>query len=333
MRALVLTRQRPVEEGPLELTDLPVPEPGPGEVRVRVSACGVCHTDLHIVEGDLPLAKSPLVPGHQIVGRVDALGPGVEGLPRGARVGVAWLHRACGECRYCRQGRENLCARALFTGWQVDGGFAEYTVAPADFVYRLPEGPSDVQVAPLLCGGIIGYRALRLAGMGPGTRVGLYGFGASAHIAIQVAVHRGCRVYVFTRSPEHKRLARELGAVWVGEAQDRPPEPLGAAIIFAPVGWMVPEALESLDRGGVVVLGGIHMSPIPELPYRLLYWERSVRSVANATRTDGVELLRLAAEIPIRTRVEVFPLEEANRALMLLKERKVNGAAVLEVTP
>jgi len=333
MRALVLTRQRPVEEGPLELTDLPVPEPGPGEVRVRVSACGVCHTDLHIVEGDLPLAKSPLVPGHQIVGRVDALGPGVEGLPRGARVGVAWLHRACGECRYCRQGRENLCARALFTGWQVDGGFAEYTVAPADFVYRLPEGPSDVQVAPLLCGGIIGYRALRLAGMGPGTRVGLYGFGASAHIAIQVAVHRGCRVYVFTRSPEHKRLARELGAVWVGEAQDRPPEPLDAAVIFAPVGWMVPEALESLDRGGVVVLGGIHMSPIPELPYRLLYWERSVRSVANATRTDGVELLRLAAEIPIRTRVEVFPLEEANRALMLLKERKVNGAAVLEVTP
>jgi len=221
----------------------------------------------------------------------------------------------------------------LFTGWQVDGGFAEYTVAPADFVYRLPEGPPDVQVAPLLCGGIIGYRALRLAGMGPGTRVGLYGFGASAHIAIQVAVHRGCRVYVFTRSPEHKRLARELGAVWVGEAQDRPPEPLDAAVIFAPVGWMVPEALESLDRGGVVVLGGIHMSPIPELPYRLLYWERSVRSVANATRTDGVELLRLAAEIPIRTRVEVFPLEEANRALMLLKERKVNGAAVLEVTP
>lgn len=332
MRAMALTQQRPAEDRPLHLIQLPTPIPGQDEVLIRVAACGVCHTDLHIVEGDLPLMKSPLVPGHQIVGRVEELGPGVDGLARGDRVGVAWLHSTCGECRYCRRGEENLCPRAKFTGWHVDGGFAEYVVAPADFVYRLPEGTAAVQLAPLLCGGIIGYRALRLSGVRQGARLGLYGFGASAHIASQVAIHWGCRVYVFTRSPEHKRLAQDLGAEWVGEARDRPPEPLDAAIVFAPAGWMVPEALKSLDRGGRVVLAGIHMSPIPELPYRLLYWERSIKSVANATRADGVELLALAAEIPIRTQVEAFPLERANEVLLKLKQRRVNGAAVLTVS-
>ena len=331
MRAMVLTHPAPIEERPLELCEIPVPEPGPGEVRIRVSTCGVCHTDLHIAEGDLPLSKSPLILGHQIVGRVDALGPGTGRFAPGTRVGVAWLHWTCGECRYCLRGRENLCEKALFTGYQVDGGFAEYTLAPEAFVYPIPEGFSDEQAAPLLCGGIIGYRALRLSEAQPGDALGLYGFGASAHITIQVARHLGCKVYVFTRAEEHKRLARELGATWVGEAQDRPPEPLNAAIVFAPAGWIVPEALKSLDKGGTVALAGIHMSPIPEMPYELIYGERTVRSVANATREDGEELLRLAAEIPVKTETEVYKLEEANEVLLRLKQRRVQGAAVLRI--
>ena len=331
MRAMVLTHPAPIEEKPLELREVPLPEPGPGEVRIRVSTCGVCHTDLHIAEGDLPLSKSPLILGHQIVGRVDALGPGTGRFAPGARVGVAWLHWTCGECRYCLRGRENLCEKALFTGYQVDGGFAEYTLAPEAFVYPIPEGFSDEEAAPLLCGGIIGYRALRLSEAQPGDALGLYGFGASAHITIQVARHLGCEVYVFTRAEEHKRLARELGATWVGEAQDRPPEPLNAAIVFAPAGWIVPEALKSLDKGGTVALAGIHMSPIPEMPYELIYGERTVRSVANATREDGEELLRLAAEIPVKTETEVYKLEEANEVLLRLKQRRVQGAAVLRI--
>ena len=331
MRAMVLTHPAPIEEKPLELREVPLPEPGPGEVRIRVSTCGVCHTDLHIAEGDLPLSKSPLILGHQIVGRVDALGPGTGRFAPGTRVGVAWLHWTCGECRYCLRGRENLCEKALFTGYQVDGGFAEYTLAPEAFVYPIPEGFSDEEAAPLLCGGIIGYRALRLSEAQPGDALGLYGFGASAHITIQVARHLGCEVYVFTRAEEHKRLARELGAAWVGEAQDRPPEPLNAAIVFAPAGWIVPEALRSLDRGGTLALAGIHMSPIPELEYKLLYGERTVRSVANATREDGEELLRLAAEIPVKTETEVYKLEEANEVLLRLKQRRVQGAAVLRI--
>lgn len=329
MRAMVLTCPAPIEEKPLELCEIPVPEPGPGEVRIRVSTCGVCHTDLHIAEGDLPLSKSPLILGHQIVGRVDALGPGTGRFVPGARVGVAWLHWTCGECRYCQRGRENLCEQALFTGYQVDGGFAEYTLAPEAFIYPIPEGFSDEEAAPLLCGGIIGYRALRLSEAQPGDALGLYGFGASAHITIQVARHLGCEVYVFTRSEEHKRLARKLGAVWVGEAQDRPPEPLDAAIVFAPAGWIVLEALKSLDKGGTLALAGIHMSPIPEMPYEFIYGERTVRSVSNATREDGEELLRLAAEIPVKTETEVYKLEEANEVLWRLKERRVQGAAVL----
>ena len=332
MRAMLLDVQRPAEEGPLRLVDFPVPEPDSGQVLIHVSACGVCHTDLHIVEGDLPLHKSPLIPGHEIVGRVEALGPGVEGISVGDRVGVAWVHCTCGECRFCRRGQENLCENARFTGWDVDGGFAECTVAQADFVYPIPEEFPDARAAPLLCAGIVGYRALKLAVRDnePG-RLGLYGFGASAHIAIQIARRLGWEVYVFTRSLQNKALARELGAIWVGEAQDRPPEPLDAAVIYAPAGWIVPEALKSLDKGGRLSLAGIHMSPIPELPYELLYHEREVVSVANATRKDARELLTYAAEIPIETEVETFPLDAANDVLKKLKERKVRGAAVLVV--
>ena len=332
MRAQLLERQAPAEERPLELREVPRPEPGPGQVLLRISACGVCHTDLHIVEGDLPLHKRPIIPGHEIVGRVEAVGPGVAGVSPGARVGVAWLHHACGACRFCRSGRENLCENALFTGWDVDGGYAEYAVAAADFVYPLPGGFPDERAAPLLCAGIVGYRALKLAirGKGPG-RLGLYGFGASAHIAIQIARHLGWEVYVFTRSPQNKALARELGAAWVGEAHDRPPAPLDAAVIYAPAGWIVPEALRSLDKGGRLSLAGIHMTPIPEMSYTLLYHEREVVSVANATREDARELLRFAAEIPIATEVKTFPLDAANDVLIKLKARKVRGAAVLVV--
>lgn len=331
MRAMVLTRQAPVEERPLELREVPLPEPGPGEVRIRVSVCGVCHTDLHIAEGDLPLKKQPLILGHQIVGRVDALGAAAGRFRLGERVGVAWLHFACGECRYCLRGRENLCENALFTGYHVDGGFAEYTVAPEAFIYPIPEGFSDEEAAPLLCGGIIGYRALRLSEVDSEDVLGLYGFGASAHVTIQVARHLGCEVYVFTRSQEHKELARALGAAWVGEAGDLPPKPLDAAIVFAPAGWIVPKALGTLDKGGTLALAGIHMSPIPELPYELIYGERTLRSVANATREDGEELLSLAAEVPVRTEVEVYELAEANEVLLRLKERRVRGAAVLKI--
>ncbi len=332
MKAQVLETQAPVEERPLGLRELPVPEPGPGEVLLKISACGVCRTDLHIVEGDLPLHKVPIVPGHEIVGRVEALGPGVKGISPGDRVGVAWLQWACGKCRFCHRDQENLCEDARFTGWDVDGGFAEYAVAAADFVHPIPDGFADERAAPLLCAGIVGYRALKRAirGKGPG-RLGLYGFGASAHIAIQIARHLGWEVYVFTRSPQNKALARELGAAWVGEAHDRPPEPLDAAVVYAPAGWIVPEALRSLDKGGRLSLAGIHMTPIPEMPYGLLYHEREVVSVANATREDARELLSYAAEIPVETEVEVFPLDAANDAMVKLKERKVRGAAVLVV--
>ncbi len=327
-----MERQGPVENRPLLLREVPSPRPERAQVLIKVTVCGVCHTDLHIVEGDLPLHKVPLIPGHEIVGRVEAVGQGVEGISVGQRVGVAWLHWACGECRFCRRGAENLCERALFTGWDADGGYAEYTVAYADFVYPIPEGVPDENAAPLLCAGIVGYRALKRAiqGREPG-RLGLYGFGASAHIAIQIARHLGWEVYVFTRSPQNKALARELGAAWVGEAQDRPPEPLDAAVIYAPAGWIVPEALRSLDRGGRLSLAGIHMTPIPEMPYSLLYQEREVVSVANATRADARELLRYAVEIPIETEVTPFPLDAANEALVKLKERRIRGAAVLVV--
>ena len=331
MKAMILREARPAEDDPLAAVDLPVPEPTEGQIRLRVRACGVCHTDLHLVEGEIALPKLPVVPGHQIVADVDALGPGVTRFAMGDRVGVPWLYSTCGRCDYCRRGLENLCDAARFTGQHADGGFAEFMVVPAAFAYPIPEGFPDEQAAPLLCAGIIGYRSLRLSEIRPGQRLGLYGFGASAHVTIQVARHWGCEVYVFTRSAEHQQHALELGAAWVGQAQDTPPAELDSAITFAPAGWLVPEVLRVLRKGGTLAINAIHMSPIPELPYSLLYGERTVRSVANSTRQDATELLELAAEIPIHTDVELYPLADANAVLQRLKRAEVQGAAVLQI--
>lgn len=329
---MILHLPRPVEERPLEPADLPLPEPGPGEIRLRVRVCGICHTDLHTVEGDLSLPKLPVVPGHQVVGVVEATGEGVTRFAVGQRAGVPWLYRTCGTCEFCRRGLENLCEQARFTGLHVNGGYAEALVVHQDFAYPLPDGFSDEAAAPLLCAGIIGYRALRLSGVRPGDRLGMWGFGASAHVTIQVARHWGCEVYVFTRGESHRQLARELGATWVGGPEDEPPRRVHGGIIFAPAGGLVPTALRVLERGGTLALAGVTMTPIPELDYdRLLYWERIVRSVANFTRHDADELLRLAAEIPIQTTVQIFPLEEANEALLALKQGRINGAGVLRV--
>jgi len=332
MRAMVLDKPMPVEENPLRLRELPVPPPGPGEIRVRVRACGVCHTDLHTVEGDLLLPTLPLVPGHQIVGVVEAAGAGVRQFREGDRVGIPWLHSTCGVCQYCRRGLENLCEQARFTGYHAHGGYAEATVVSEAFAYHLPNQFTDVEAAPLLCAGVIGYRALRLSNVQPGERLGLYGFGASAHVVIQLARHQGCEVYVFTRAAGHGELARKLGAAWVGKAQDEPPAKLDAAIIFAPAGALVLEALRVLRRGGTVALAGVTMSPIPEITYdSLLYHERIVRSVANSTREDVRELLSLAAEMSVRTEIETFDLAEANRALLLMKQSRIRGAGVLKI--
>ena len=330
---MVLRTPRDISRDPLEYTDWPAPEPGPDEILIKVAFCGVCHSDLHTVEGELPAAKPPLIPGHQIVGRVARGGRSAVRFKEGDRVGAAWLYSACGQCDFCLSGRENLCRRARFTGYQVNGGYAEYFVIPDKFAYPLPERFGDEEAAPLLCGGIIGYRALKLSEIKPGQRLGLFGFGASAHVAIQVARHWGCEVYVFTRSLEHRRLAENLGAAWTGASEDDPPQKLHGAIIFAPAGSMVRDALPKLERGGTLVLAGITMSPIPELDYdRYLYHERTVRSVANATREDGQDLLAIAAEIRIRTTVQVFDLKDANKALGLLKQGRINGAAVLRVS-
>jgi propanol-preferring alcohol dehydrogenase len=331
VKAMVLREPKPAGENPLQLADLPLPEPGPGQVRLRVRACGVCHTDLHLVEGEIASPKLPVVPGHQVVAEVDALGEGVDRFQAGDRVGVPWLYHTDQTCRYCQRGLENLCDDAQFTGQHVDGGYAEYMLSYADFTYPLPEGFPDEQAAPLLCAGLIGYRSLRLSEIEPGQRLGLYGFGASAHVTIQVARHWGCEVYVFTRSEDHKRHARALGAAWVGEAQDDPPGELDGAITFAPVGWLVPEVLRVLRKGGTLAINAIHMSPIPELAYDLLYGERTVRSVTNLTRQDAEAFLPLAAEIPIQTDVEVYGLEEANEVLQRLKASEVQGAAVLRI--
>jgi propanol-preferring alcohol dehydrogenase len=333
MRAMMLEKQASAEENPLRLLDIPMPVPGEGEVRVRVRACGICRTDLHISEGDLKLRKSPVVPGHQIVGVVDAVGAGVRQVREGDRVGVAWVYSTCGECAYCRKGLENLCDRGRFTGWDADGGYAEAMIVPESFAYPLPANFSDLEVAPLLCAGIVGYRSFRLSHAQPGDRVGLYGFGASAHIVLQVARHGGCEVYVFTRSEGHRQLARRMGAAWVGGAEETPPEKLDAAIIFAPVGSLVLEALRVLRKGGTVSLADITMTPIPAIDYdRLLYHERVIRSVANATREDAREFLQLAAQIPVRTEIETFPLEQANDALRALKKSAIHGAGVLKIS-
>jgi propanol-preferring alcohol dehydrogenase len=330
VKAMLLEFPGPVANSPLKLVDLPPPVPGPGQIVIQVSHCAVCHTDLHTVEGELPLERLPVIPGHQVVGRVIDQGPGVLNFQPGDRVGLAWLFKACGSCRFCLSGRENLCESAEFTGLHRDGGYAEQVVAAADFVYRLPDNFPAESAAPLLCAGIIGYRALHLSGIKPGGRLGLYGFGASAHIAIQMARHHGCEVLVFTRSPNHRKLARELGAIWAGQAQDTPPAKLDAAIIFAPAGDLVPEALRVLNRGGTLVLAGVHLSAVPPLDYQQhLYFEKTVRSVTASTRQDGRELLDLAAKIPIRPHVRLFPLAEANQALQLLKRGGIDGAAVL----
>jgi propanol-preferring alcohol dehydrogenase len=332
MKACLLTSPAKIETRPLRLTEVAAPVPSGNQVLVRVRACGVCRTDLHVVEGELEPRKSPVVPGHQVAGVVEANGPAATRFARGARVGVAWLHHTCGVCTYCRTGRENLCERAEFTGWTVDGGYAEYVVAPEDFVYALPEGFSDEHAAPLLCAGIIGFRTLRISGVAPGGSLAIYGFGAAAHVAIQVARHWGIEVYAFSREPRHRQLALDLGAAWAGGTADAPPRPVEGALIFAPAGELVIAALRVLKRGGTVALGGIHMSPIPQIDYSLLYQERAIRSVANNTRADGEDFLRIAAEIPIRTETLEFGLEQANEALITLKNGGIRGAAVLRVS-
>ena len=375
MRAMQLAAPAPAAEAPLRLVELPVPEPGPGQVLLRVLACGVCRTDLHILEGELPPHRSPVVPGHQIVGEVVALGPGAglvapggePGAPplaAGDRVGVPWLHQTDETCRFCVRGQENLCEHALFTGWDVDGGFAEYTVAPAGFVYRLPASMTAMAAAPLLCAGIIGYRCLRLVGIVgddaglPGgvaaaasapasvavapapvgaparpRRLAIYGFGSAASLCTQVAIWRGWEVHGIARDEEHRAMARELGAVWAGQSDDDPGVLYDAAIVFAPAGELAVDALRRLDKGGVVALGGIYSSPIPPIEYPWIYHERVVRSVANSTRQDARELLRDAAAIPIVSRVQEYGLEQANEALLDLKEDRVRGSAVLRVAP
>ena len=331
MRAALLERPAPAGDGPLVVTSRPDPIPAPGELLLRVSACAVCRTDLQICEGDLEARRLPVVPGHQAVGIVEALGEGVEGWRVGDRAGVAWLAGACGDCPRCDAGRENLCEAAQFTGWDRDGGFAERLTVRADFAHALPEGLDAVEAAPLLCGGIIGYRALRLSGIEPGGRLGLYGFGASARLALQVATHWGCEVFVATRSPRDRQRALALGAVWAGDTADTPPAPLDAAVTFAPAGEVVVAALRAVDRGGTVAVNAIHLDRVPEFPYELLWWERSLRSVANFTRRDAREFLALAAEIPLRTETEVYPLDDANQALADLAAGRVSGAAVLRI--
>lgn len=314
---------------PLRIAELPCLEPGPDEILIGVHACGVCRTDLHVVDGDLPPLKRPIIPGHEIVGRVVATGARVEQFRPGDRVGVPWLGWTCGECRYCRAGRENLCDRARFTGYQIDGGYAELTRADQRYCFPIPDGYDDIDAAPLLCAGLIGYRALRMAG--DARRLGIYGFGAAAHIVAQVARWQGRKVFAFTRPDDHtaQDFARELGAAWAGDSTMQPPEPLDAALLFAPVGALVPAALRATDKGGTVVCAGIHMSDIPAFPYRILWEERVIRSVANLTRQDALEFLALAPKVPVHTTTQPYPLEQANEALSDLRAGRLRGAAVL----
>jgi propanol-preferring alcohol dehydrogenase len=321
-----------VEGRPLRLVERPRPEPGPGEILVAVEVCGVCRTDLHVAEGDLAPKRPHVIPGHEVVGRVAGLGTGARRFREGDRVGVAWLHRACGSCRFCAAGAENLCTSPRFTGWDADGGYAEYVVAPEDFVYALPARADARTLAPLLCAGIIGWRAYVRSGVARGERLGLFGFGGSAHIVIQLARHFGNEVYVVSRGERHQALARELGAVWVGDTGATPPVPLDGAILFAPAGDIVPAALASLDRGGVLAVAGIHLSGIPPLDYQThLFQERELRSVTANTRADGRRLLELAEEIPLTTHTVPYPLERAGDALVDLKQDRIRGAAVLDL--
>lgn len=331
MKAQLLEQTAPISSNPLQLKDVGRPSLASNELLIKVHTCGVCHTDLHVTEGELPDPKLPLIPGHEIVGHVESTGDGVSRFKTGDRVGIPWLHESCQQCDFCKRGLENLCENARFTGYTANGGYAEYVTVHEDFAVPIPDQFSDQQAAPLLCAGIVGYRSLRLSDVKHGERLGLYGFGASAHICIQVARHWGCEVYVFTRSASHQQQARELGAVWVGEAQDEPPQKLDRSIIFAPAGWIVPLALRHLRKAGTLCINAIHTSPIPEMPYRLLWHERTIRSVANATRRDAEEFMPLAAKIGVQTHIETYDLESANEVLQKLKDSKINGAAVLQV--
>jgi len=335
MRAVHIMPAAAGSQRVLKLVELPVPEPSNRQVRLRVRACGVCHTDLHILEGEIDPSLMPIIPGHQVVGVVEALGPDIqpgEGVKLGDRVGVPWFYDSDGTCRYCRNGQENLCPNARFTGFHVNGGFAETMLAEAETVLHLPETLSDEQAAPLLCAGIIGYRSLRLADLQPGERLGLAGFGASAHLAIQLARYWDCEVYVFTRSEEHRHHAQQLGAIWTGGAEDQAPQPLDRAVIFAPSGRLVPVMLDKLRPGGTLAINAIYMSDIPSFAYQTIYQERTLRSVANATYQDGVEFLKVASEIPITSTVSLYTLEQAEQALMDLKHSRLNGEAVLQIS-
>jgi propanol-preferring alcohol dehydrogenase len=332
MKAMAVYSPAAIETEPLRAIELPDPEPGPREILVRIKTCGVCRTDLHIAEGDLPPRHPRIVPGHEIVGAVARCGPGCTRFAPGARVGVAWLRETCGQCTYCRRGRENLCTSARFTGYDHDGGYAEFVVVREDFAYARPDALGDEAAAPLLCAGIIGFRAIKRAEIRPEATVGLYGFGGSAHIAIQVLKHWRCRVFVMSRGGRHQQLAEELGADWIGPAAAPPPRKLDAAILFAPAGNLVAPALEALDRGGILAVAGIYLSPIPALDYeRHLFYERELRSVTANTRADGEEFLKIAGEIPVRTHTLGMKLAEANRALYMLKHDELKGAAVLHI--
>jgi alcohol dehydrogenase, propanol-preferring len=329
---MVLSRPCPVEKQPLDLSEVPDPVPHKGQVLIKISTCGVCHTDLHTVEGEIEPPSLPRIPGHQVVGKVEAIGEGAEKrLKPGARVGIPWLYSTDRTCFYCQMGTENLCTGANFTGFHVDGGFAEYMLADPRFILPIPDSINDEQAAPLLCAGIIGFRALNQAGLQPGERLGLVGYGASAHLAIQVALHWSCEVFVFTRSPEHRRHAAEMGAAWVGGAEDKIPQLLDRAVIFAPSGKLVPPLLEKIRPGGTLAINAIYMSDLPAIPYKLIYGEKIIRSVANATYQDGLEFLKVADEIPIRPTTQPYPLEEANQALEDLKHSRFNGEAVLHI--
>lgn len=329
---MLLNNPGPVDQDRLEWTEIPEPSPQDNEILLRVLYCGICHTDLHTVEGDLELIKQPVIPGHQVIGEVVARGKTVSQYRKGDRVGTTWLYSACQSCAFCRQGKENLCDQARFTGLHADGGYAEYMVIPADFVVKIPDGFAEIQAAPLLCAGVIGYRSLKLCEIQPGQKLGLYGFGASAHIAIQIARYWDCEVYVFTRSQEHRQHALKLGARWTGTHEERPAVAMDSSILFAPVGTLVPQALRHLKKGGTLAINAVHLTPIPELTYDLLYFERTLRSVANCTRQDALKLMELAQKIPLQTDCEVYPLSEANQVLRRLKKSEIYGAAVLQIS-
>lgn len=331
MKAQVLEQPDSVENNPLRLRDVERPTPGMGEILVRVRACGVCHTDLHVVEGELPNPRLPIIPGHEIVGVVESLGNGASRFQPGDRVGIPWLHWTDQTCVYCQHDQENLCDAATFTGYTANGGYAEFVTAHEEYAVSIPDSLGDAEAAPLLCAGVVGYRSLRLSDLQPGERLGLFGFGASAHLCIQVARHWGCEVYAFTRSETHQQHARDLGAAWAGRAEDEPPRKVDRAIIFAPAGALVPLALGQIRKGGTLCINAIQMSDIPQMPYRKLWDERTIRSVANATRQDAEAFMPLAAQIPIHSAIQTFNLDDANHVLQIVKRSEISGAAVLLV--